>query len=154
MKRAHHLVNSEPSLGFNRTQVRACLHGIDACEGFALRPGTVAVAFVDRQKCSQLHADFFGDPDVTDVMTFPAEEDDHVGDIAVCPSVAWNLAQSDGVNFAHELTLYIVHGFLHLSGMEDHTAAGRRAMRKAERMIMAHLAEQGLIPEFSWNVAS
>jgi probable rRNA maturation factor len=37
---------------------------------------------------------------------------------------------------ARELTLYVVHGILHLHGYDDRTPAQRRRMRAAERRFL------------------
>ncbi len=44
---------------------------------------------------------------------------------------------------ADELLLYVVHGTLHICGMDDHDDADRRAMRQAEAEVMTRLG----IPE-------
>jgi probable rRNA maturation factor len=45
-----------------------------------------------------------------------------------------------------ELTLYVVHGLLHLCGYDDHSAIDRRRMRARER---THLNFWGLDPHYS-----
>jgi ssRNA-specific RNase YbeY (16S rRNA maturation enzyme) len=37
------------------------------------------------------------------------------------------------------VTLYLVHGWLHLSGLRDHTVAQSKKMRQAEAEALAHL---------------
>jgi ssRNA-specific RNase YbeY (16S rRNA maturation enzyme) len=60
--------------------VRELVDAIDAYEGYPIPAGSLEIAFVDVPTCCQLHSDFFGDQDITDVMTFPGDPDDqHAG---------------------------------------------------------------------------
>ena len=51
-------------------------------------------------------------------------------------------------NFATELTLYVVHGWLHLSGYDDLRPAKKRRMRAAEKRAMTLLEKAQAIPAF------
>ena len=50
--------------------------------------------------------------------------------------------------FATELTLYVIHGWLHLSGYDDLQPAKKRRMRAAEKRAMALLQQAKAIPAF------
>jgi probable rRNA maturation factor len=50
--------------------------------------------------------------------------------------------------FATELTLYIVHGWLHLAGYDDLQPAKKRRMRAAEKRAMALLHKSQAVPAF------
>jgi probable rRNA maturation factor len=50
---------------------------------------------------------------------------------------------------AAELTLYLVHGWLHLAGLDDLTPRGRRAMRSGERRLLAALRRARAQPDFT-----
>ena len=49
---------------------------------------------------------------------------------------ARRMARAVGWTPRQELAYYIVHGVLHLTGYDDHTAADRRQMRARERAVM------------------
>ena len=49
---------------------------------------------------------------------------------------------------ATELTLYVVHGWLHLSGYDDLKPARKRRMRAAEKRAMALLQKAKAVPAF------
>lgn len=96
---------------------------------------------------SRLHLDFLDDSSVTDVITFDgAPELGTAGEICVCAHVARNYAQAHGTDFAEELTLYLVHGYLHLSGFDDTTPDARKKMRQGESRAMSLLRDAGAIP--------
>lgn len=143
--------SSEPRLLLAEGTVEACLMMLES--GTPTVPeGSVAVAFVGPRECSQLHEAFFSDPSVTDVMTFPGDpEDGHAGDIAICPEVAAAAGPEHGQSFAEELTLYLVHAWLHLGGLDDRTEPDRKAMRAAETSAMEHLRRHSALLEAEWQ---
>lgn len=143
--------NLDPRLEMDSDSVTRCLRAIEAQGEYPVQEGSLEVAFVDEPECSRLHETFFGDPEITDVMTFPGEpEDDHAGDIAICPKVAMEAASETGLPFHEELTLYLVHAWLHLGGLDDRDAQGRRKMRKAEESLMRHLRENTAMLKAKW----
>lgn len=107
------------------------------------RPGReVAVVVVDEPTLTELHGRFLGDPTPTDVITFDlggGDEPGPDGELYVSLDMARRVAAERGVPLARELTLYVVHGALHLCGLDDHDPADRAAMRAAEREVMAEL---------------
>jgi probable rRNA maturation factor len=54
--------------------------------------------------------------------------------------------------FAEELTLYLVHGWLHLAGFDDLTPSKKRVMRRAEARAMKLLRDQRCLPTFQFEV--
>lgn len=113
--------------------------------------GDLSIAFLSRTRMCRLHQQFLGDPGATDVVTFPTLGEGMAGEICVCPEVAALSAPSRKLPFANELTLYLVHGWLHLAGHEDHSAASRRRMRAAEARIFRALEASGWEPVFSYR---
>lgn len=141
----------DPSLHLEGASVRACVDALDRSDAHPVPPGQLNLAFVDLATCQQLHASFFGDPEPTDVMTFPGDaEDGMAGEIAICPSVAFTEASQRSLSFQGELTLYLVHAWLHLAGMEDASSSGKWAMREAEADLMDRLRRDGCILRASW----
>lgn len=51
--------------------------------------------------------------------------------------------------FSSELTLYLVHGWLHLAGYDDLVPTKKRAMRRAEARAMKLLRTTGALPRFA-----
>lgn len=132
--------------------VRRCIRALDESAECRVPPGELGLAWVDPASCSRLHADFFGDPGLTDVMTFPGEAgDDHAGELAICPAVAAARAAEFANEFSRELTLYLVHGWLHLAGFQDATRAGRQRMRRAESKLLAWLESRRALLPARWD---
>ncbi|MGC9450398.1 MAG: rRNA maturation RNase YbeY [Oceanipulchritudo sp.] len=151
MKRKTEAVVGDMRLSLSPGSLEACIRALDEEPAFRVPPGSLEVAFVDEVGCRRLHSAFFGDPELTDVMTFPGDpEDGHAGDIAVCPAAAAACA-GPGTPFREELTLYLVHAWLHLAGLRDDNESGRAGMRLAEAALMGSLRNKGAILEASWN---
>jgi probable rRNA maturation factor len=111
----------------------------------------ISINFVTEKEISELHEEFFDDPTPTDCITFPIDDIDDVsnykilGEIFVCPQVALSYSQEHLVDFEEELTLYVVHGILHLLGFDDIEEEERKVMREQEAFCMKLLKENQLI---------
>jgi probable rRNA maturation factor len=146
------VLNEDSRLTVADPSVLKCVAALDEFDNGSVPSGSLGIAFVGEAACSRLHADFFGDPDITDVMTFPGDpEDRHAGDIAICPAVAATATVESNLPFREELTLYLVHAWLHLSGMEDATPKGRSEMRDAENRLMQLLRSRDVLLEAAWT---
>lgn len=112
----------------------------------------LSVAFLTDEALGRLHADFLDDPAPTDVITFPGRRAlGTAGEICVSADAARR--QSPRRDYSAELTLYLVHGWLHLAGHDDRTAAARRGMRRAEARALRFLVAAAALPRFRLLVA-
>lgn len=108
-----------------------------------LGPSALTVLLVDDAESARLHQEHFDDPETTDVMTFPDGSADpetgrtHLGDLAVCVDVAERAARERGRSTSDELTLYVLHGVLHLLGYDDIDADDQAAMWAEQRRLLA-----------------
>jgi probable rRNA maturation factor len=111
--------------------------------------GELAVAFLSDAALARLHGQFLKDPSPTDVITFEGDPAHGLaGEICVSVDAAARAAGRAGPRFSRELTLYIVHGWLHLAGYDDLNPAAKRAMRRAEARAMRILESRRAIPRF------
>ena len=114
----------------------------------------VSLLFVDEAAIAALNVEFLGKPGPTDVLSFPIEDEPTptgrspdfggtgpgssaeqgaltlLGDVVICPTVAFRNATEHGVSFEDEVALLVVHGLLHLLGM-DHEEDGEAARMEA-----------------------
>lgn len=159
------LANHHPRLRLDRRAVLRVIHLLDAefatsssqskiknpkSKLLTVAPGELSLVFLTDPALAQLHADFLDDPTTTDVITFegmPAVGT--AGEICVSADTAAAYAKKHGRDFAAELTLYVVHGWLHLAGYDDLQPAKKRIMRRAEARAMAILQEHNAVPAFS-----
>jgi len=98
----------------------------------------ITVAIVDDAEISLLHEQWMRLPDPTDVLTFDLSgcDGDFAGDIVVSAETAARVATEVGWETKLELAYYVVHGLLHLAGLDDVTPGERRRMRRKEREVM------------------
>jgi len=111
--------------------------------------GELSLVFLNDAALAALHADFLNDPTPTDVITFAGDPAAGLaGEICVSVDTAAREARARRADFATELTLYLVHGWLHLLGHDDLEPAAKRRMRAAERRALALLRRAHAIPPF------
>lgn len=150
--RAVEAVSEVPGFAWDDDALARMFAALDGHPLAARAPaGTIALAFVENTASATLHGDFFAAPEPTDVMTFPGDADEgHAGDIAANIEIAREEAARAGWSPDEEITLYLVHGWLHLAGFRDDTPESTAAMRAAERELLAHLRAIGALPVFTW----
>jgi len=112
-----------------------------------LDEAALTILLIDDAESARLHGEHFDDPTSTDVMTFPDGASDpdsglvHLGDLAVNAALAARLGpqQHPGSDqpAADELTLYILHGLLHLLGYDDRHDVARQRMWDAQRRLLS-----------------
>jgi probable rRNA maturation factor len=94
-----------------------------------LRDGHVAIAFVDPARIAELNAEHRGKEGPTDVLSFPIDGAEPVsgppglrelGDVVICPEHTADIREA------------IVHGVLHLVGMDHETDDGEMLTLQAE----------------------
>ena len=90
--------------------------------------GHVAVEFVDADRISALNAEHRGIEGPTDVLSFPVDLDGpevgprELGDVVICPEHTTDVLEA------------VVHGVLHLTGMDHETDEGEMLALQAEIM--------------------
>ena len=100
----------------------------------------LSVAFLDEASICDLHTRFLKNSDPTDVITFPADdEEERIGEICISVDEALKYPQYD---LQDELTLYLVHGWLHLAEYDDIAPEDRFVMREMEQKALAFLDQQ------------
>jgi probable rRNA maturation factor len=99
-----------------------------------IRAGHLAIEFVDEQRIASLNAQFRGRPEPTDVLSFPVDEGAdspgprELGDVIICAARAESVAEA------------IVHGVLHLCGMDHEVDEGEMLVLQSE-LLRWHAAD-------------
>lgn len=116
-----------------------------ALRGEGVENATVSIAIVGDAAIHELNRRYLNHDYATDVLSFLLEAgpDGLEGEIIASADTAAAAASRYGWTPAAELLLYVIHGTLHLAGLDDHDPAARRRMREREN---ACLREFGLIP--------
>jgi probable rRNA maturation factor len=85
---------------------------------------SATIAFVSDRRIRKLNQQFRGVDKATDVLSFPADEPDNLGDVAISVDTAAKQAKENGLQFDNEIAQLILHGLLHLSGYDHETDNG------------------------------
>ena len=95
--------------------------------------GEVDVLLSDDANLRRLNRTFRGKNKSTDVLSFPAAENDQdiAGDLAISLETAARQAAAYGHSLRDEVRILLLHGLLHLSGMDHETDRGEMAAREA-----------------------
>src|SRR6476469_9330813 len=88
------------------------------------RESTATIAFVSDKTIRQLNRQFRGVDKATDVLSFPADDETNLGDVAISVDTAAAQAKENGLTFDEEVAQLILHGLLHLSGYDHETDNG------------------------------
>ncbi len=97
----------------------------------------VNLMIVNDTRISEINEEFLNHQGPTDVISF--EDGDiedgilQLGDIAVSADTAARIAATKGMSFDEELTLYALHGMLHLLGFDDIDDQDREKMIEAQQ---------------------
>lgn len=97
--------------------------------------GEVDVLLADDKTLRRLNRQFRGKDKPTDVLSFPAAEEfvqEHAGDLAISLETAARQAKEHGHSLRDEVRVLLLHGLLHLGGMDHETDRGEMAGREAE----------------------
>jgi probable rRNA maturation factor len=105
----------------------------------------LAVRYVDSDEGRALNRDYRGKDYATNVLSFPVELPSGVrspllGDLVICAPVVTLEALGQDKPLAHHHAHLVVHGVLHLLGMDhERSEAEAEAMEARERTILARL---------------
>ncbi|MCA1691099.1 MAG: rRNA maturation RNase YbeY [Actinobacteria bacterium] len=125
----------------------------------------LSMLFVDEGAMAELNQRFLGREGPTDVLAFPIDDDVYeggrlpdslgpagpaddiepsdlptlLGDVVVCPAVARLNAPTHAGTYDDEMALLVVHGILHLLGMDHADDAEATVMERREQELLKQL---------------
>ena len=104
---------------------------------YGKKVGEVGYMFVNDEKILEINNEYLGHDYYTDVITFDYDEDDVVyGDIVISLDTVRTNAELFDKAFEDELYRVIIHGILHLCGLNDKGPGEREIMEKAENKAL------------------
>lgn len=137
----------------------------------------LSVVFVDEATIKELNARYGGKSEATDVLSFPIDDEPPesgrhpdsggsgpgepsepdelallLGDVYICPAVAARNAPEHAGTYEDELALLVVHGILHLLGMDHEDEGEAEEMEQRERALLARFhrpPDDGQLPPLS-----
>ena len=104
---------------------------------YGRKVGDVGYMFVSDEKILEVNREYLGHDYYTDVITFDYDEDDIVsGDVVISLDTVRSNAELFGKDYDDELHRVIIHGILHLCGINDKGPGEREIMEAAENKAL------------------
>lgn len=106
-------------------------------KSYGRRVGEVGYMFVNDDKILEVNREYLGHDYYTDVITFDYDEDDVVsGDVVISLDTVASNAHLFNKTYEEELYRVIIHGILHLCGINDKGPGEREQMEAAENKAL------------------
>ena len=97
---------------------------------------TINVVLVDDMALQELHRQFMGIDEPTDVMTFPFGDHEQGGEIVISVDRAAEQGPVYGHTAWEEVRYLVLHGVLHLCGWDDGSPEDRERMLARQNQIL------------------
>lgn len=104
--------------------------------------GEIGYLFVNDEKILECNRDYLGHDYYTDIITFDYDEGSQInGDIVISLDTVHTNAEKFGKTYEEELYRVIIHGILHLCGINDKGPGEREIMEDNEDKALLLLRE-------------
>ena len=105
---------------------------------YGRKVGDIGYMFVDDEKILEVNREYLGHDYYTDIITFDYDEDDIIsGDLVISLDTVKTNAEQFGKDYDEELHRVIIHGILHLCGINDKGPGEREIMEAEENKALA-----------------
>lgn len=100
--------------------------------------GEIGYLFVNDEKILEVNNEYLGHDYYTDIITFDYDEGNQInGDLVISLDTVRSNAELFGKPYEEELYRVIIHGVLHLCGINDKGPGERELMEAAENRALA-----------------
>ena len=99
----------------------------------------ISILLTNNAHIQHLNKEFRGKDKPTNVLSFPADEDDYLGDIAIAYETICAEAIEQDKKFDHHLIHMVIHGLLHLKGYDHEDDLEAEEMEALEIKILADM---------------
>lgn len=109
---------------------------------YGRKVGDIGYMFVDDEKILEVNREYLGHDYYTDIITFDYDEGDTInGDLVISLDTVRTNAEKFGKTYEEELHRVIIHGILHLCGINDKGPGEREIMEAAENKALEILGD-------------
>lgn len=113
------------------------------------RVGDISYIFCSDEKIIETNQTYLAHDYYTDIITFDYSENGVIsGDLFISLETVATNAQKFGTHYESELYRVMIHGVLHLCGIEDKSVEARAIMEKSENEALSVLYEN--LPELHY----
>lgn len=125
-----------------RRDTAAWIRGVAAKYGRTV--GDIGYMFVDEERILQINREYLGHDYYTDIITFDYSEGRVIsGDIVISVATVASNAALYGKSVGEELLRVVIHGVLHLCGIDDKGPGERAMMEREEDAALAMYGASG-----------
>ena len=97
---------------------------------------SISLILVDEEEIQKINSQYRALDYPTDVISFPSDEDEYLGDIFICLEKVYEQARSYSHSNEREFAFLLVHGILHLFGYDhDNETAEQKMIEKQEEIL-------------------
>lgn len=123
-----------------RRETTAWIKKVAASHG--RKVGDIAYIFCNDEKILEVNRQYLQHDYYTDIITFDYDEDDVIsGDLFISLDTVRTNAEQVGATYEEELHRVIIHGILHLCGINDKGPGEREIMEENENKALTMLKE-------------
>lgn len=123
---------------FRRREVNAWIK--DVAEEYGYEVGDITYQFCDNERILEINQKYLNHDYYTDIITFDQTRDGLLfADIVISVEMVTSNAEEYGEPFRREFLRVLIHGVLHLCGVDDQTEEQAKEMREAEETALAML---------------
>ena len=109
-------------------------------ESYGKKVGDIAYIFCDDEKILEVNRQYLQHDYYTDIITFDYTEDNVIsGDLFISLDTVRSNSEEQGTVYEEELHRVIIHGILHLCGINDKGPGERELMEQAENKALSLL---------------
>jgi probable rRNA maturation factor len=133
------LKNLQNKLPIHSRRIKALIHKVFKGEKVK-KTGSINICFVDEARIKKFNLKFLKSASATDCLAFDLSEKKEKNiiqaEIMISTQAALKQAPQFNTTADYELSLYVVHGILHILGYNDHTPRQIKLMRKKESLYV------------------
>ena len=112
-------------------------------ENYGKKIGDINYLFCTDEKILEVNNQYLSHDFYTDIITFDYSEGNKIsGDIFISLDTVRTNSQKYNTNFMEELYRVVIHGVLHLCGIDDKSEHEEKAMRQAENKALKMIQAQ------------
>jgi probable rRNA maturation factor len=141
------ICDTQGFLQVNADQLSLLVRRVLVDEGIS--SASISLALVDNALIHRINRQHLGHDWPTDVISFVLSDPDEpelAGELVISAEMALATAREIGADPLEELSLYTVHGLLHLCGYDDLTEADSHRMRARENLALRRLRLTNTFP--------
>jgi probable rRNA maturation factor len=141
------------SYKFDKSQaawlVLRALSGSKALESKLPATGVISVKLAPVATLRRLNKEFAGKDEATDVLSFPYDSVDELGDVVISTDHIKAQAKAAGSDELTELVLLILHGVLHIIGFDHQTSSQQQRLDSLQEDLMSSVGLS--YRDFKWQ---